>query len=312
MTKAATAARSGWHWRTILFRVVAVASALAFLNLGGVTSIMVPWGDPGFPFRDFTPEIHRWHSAILGVTEAILLPGLLLALLWRPVERPLLMQFFIFVGVALVVPHFLIRGRTPISSAFLVFPVLSYPALRSLLSFPRVVRPRGFPTPALALIIVGPLAFDFWRNLQAQLTGIGGEHARHGHWATACSLDLVLAVMVLFALSKAPGARALGWLAGISLVYLGIAAISLPEYAGSWGIFGGVLAIVGGLGLVGATWWVNRVPRVVNFSDSQMDDPRIHTKEHESAFKKADVSRSFRQHSLQCSKASPQMSVITS
>jgi hypothetical protein len=57
------------------------------LASGGITSILAPWLAPGGAFPGFTPEIHRWRSALLGVSEAIVLPGLLFAMLARPRER---------------------------------------------------------------------------------------------------------------------------------------------------------------------------------------------------------------------------------
>ena len=251
MASPATPAVTTRDWRAVLFRVLAAACAFLLLVSGGITSIVAPWGSPGGAFPGFTPELHRWHSALLGVSEAILLPGLLLALLRRPRERPMLMQFFLLVGIALVLPHLLVRGSTPISSAFLVFPVLAYPALREL---PRI--PRGGRTGPLllALGLFVLLAFDMWSNLQAQITGAGGEHARHGHWATAFSLDVVLILALLFAASRRPGWLALSLLAALALVYLGAAALALPNHAGSWGVLGGTLAILGGIGLMLATW----------------------------------------------------------
>jgi hypothetical protein len=100
-------------WREILFRVLAVVCTLLLLVSGGIASLLAPWGSPGSGFPGFTPELHRWHSALLGVFEGILLPGLLVALLRRPRERPLLMQLYVLVGIALVLPHLLFRGSTP-------------------------------------------------------------------------------------------------------------------------------------------------------------------------------------------------------
>ena len=239
--------------RAGLFRGLAGACALLLLVSGGITSILAPWGSPGGAFPGFTPEIHRWHSALLGVFEAILLPGLLLALWRRPREHPLLMQFFLLVGIALVVPHLLVRGSTPVSSVFLLFPVLSYPAPRELLRIPRGGRTSTLLL-VLGLLAFALLAFDMWSQLLAQITSAGGEHARHGHWATAFSLDVVLILAILIAASGKPGWQALSLVAGTALIYLGAAALALPNHAGSWGALGGGLALAGGAGLLAATW----------------------------------------------------------
>jgi hypothetical protein len=190
---------------------------------------------------------------LLGVFEAILLPGLLLALLRRPREHPLLMQSFILVGIALVLPHLLTRGSTPVSSAFLAFPILAYPAPRELLRIPRGGRTSTLLL-VLGLLAFAILAYDMWSQLLAQVTGAGGEHARHGHWATAFSLDVVFILAILLAASRKPGWQALSLIAGIALLYLGAAAFALPDHAGRWGALGGGLALLGGAGLMAATW----------------------------------------------------------
>jgi uncharacterized membrane protein YebE (DUF533 family) len=53
--------------------------------------------------------------------------------------------------------------------------------------------------------------------------------------------------------AKRPGWRVLGNLIGISFLYLGATALLVPGNAGSWGIVGAVLGILGGLGFIAAT-----------------------------------------------------------
>lgn len=240
-----TAARDG---RVLAFRVAAVLTIVACLGAGGLASIQVPWGSPGRPFAGFTPELHRWHSTLLGVSEAILLPGCLLVLLRRPRRSPLLMQFFVVAGLCLVAPHLLARGSTPVASAFLVLPLLAYPAPRDLTrggagawSYPRL---------GLALATASGLAFDAWRNLERQMAGLGGEHYSLGHWATAAGLCLALAVGGVLAASGRRGARALSAIVGLALLDLGAAALALPDHAGSWGTAGGALALMAGAAFV--------------------------------------------------------------
>ena len=55
-----------------------------------------------------------------------------------------------------------------------------------------------------------------------------------------------------------PGWQALGIIVGLAFVYLGVASISLPFYAGSWNLWGGALATVGGWAFIGATLWQAR------------------------------------------------------
>ncbi len=45
---------------------------------------------------------------------------------------------------------------------------------------------------------------------------------------------------------KRPGWRALGIITGVAFLYLGLAALALPQQAGSWGIPGGILSLLAG------------------------------------------------------------------
>jgi hypothetical protein len=253
------------NFREIFFRVIGLACVLMFLAFGGITSILAPWGSAGGAFPGFTPELHRWHSALLGVTEAIFLPGLLLALIRRPRERPLLMQFFGLVGVALVLPHLLTRGSTPLSSLFIALPVIAFPALGALMRFSHGRRTSKLLL-ALALLTAALLIPDALRNLQMQLAGAGGEHARQGHWATAFSLNLVITLAALLASMRLPGSQALGLLLSIALLYLGSAAITLPDHAGSWGATGGGFSLLIGSWLVIAIWREGRYAKLRNLA----------------------------------------------
>lgn len=51
-------------------------------------------------------------------------------------------------------------------------------------------------------------------------------------------LALLLLLAALLAATKQPGWLALGLIAGLAFLYLGIAALFLPDFAGSWGTTG--------------------------------------------------------------------------
>src|ERR1700694_1780232 len=76
-------------WRVILFVIVAGLLTLLMLY-GGVRDLLLFSGQSGFP-----SEIHLWHEAQSGVLTVIVFGGSLLALLWRPLSKPLLAQFMI-------------------------------------------------------------------------------------------------------------------------------------------------------------------------------------------------------------------------
>jgi|SRR5215469_16784738 len=70
-------------------------------------------------------------------------------------------------------------------------------------------------------------------------------------------LTVLLASMLILAgalaATKQAGWQVLGFLTGVAFLYLGGAALLLPDYAGSWGTMGGVLALFAGLGYLTAT-----------------------------------------------------------
>ena len=91
-------------WRVIVFTIVAGIVALLFLtNLYRLTA---PWASlawyPNDDPRLLNPELHRWHDAMWGAVSGILNGGVLVSLLWRPRDKPLLIQFMALVVVAAV------------------------------------------------------------------------------------------------------------------------------------------------------------------------------------------------------------------
>ena len=63
---------------------------------------------------------------------------------------------------------------------------------------------------------------------------------------------------VLVTLAYTAGTISLGLIVGLAFVYLGVASISLPYYAGTWGSLGGALATIGGWACIGTIVWAIR------------------------------------------------------
>jgi len=86
-----------------------------------------------------------------------------------------------------------------------------------------------------------------------QIQGVGGEHATANEWVSDVEHSFFLLIAMFLASTKRPGWQTLGILTGIVFIYLGIAALALPNYAGSWGVTGGIVALIGGLFYIAAT-----------------------------------------------------------
>ena len=96
MATAAVSQTQRRDWRLIIWRVVAVLGALFFLVLMlGLIALLEPWVLVAPDGPGYTAEIHRFHEAHWAVINPVLFGGCLLALLRRPREQPLLVQFFI-------------------------------------------------------------------------------------------------------------------------------------------------------------------------------------------------------------------------
>src|SRR5262245_14241500 len=98
-----------WDWPVIVFTILAgMAALLFFMNLYRLSG---PWGPLGWDRNDDPCELYRdlrrWHEAMWGAVTGILSGGVLLSLLWRPREKPLLIQFVVLMlvtGAATILP----------------------------------------------------------------------------------------------------------------------------------------------------------------------------------------------------------------
>ena len=268
LTSASTVIRR--DWRTIVFRGVAALLVAAIAVVIGPT-LLTPWVAADPPRPGYIPELHRWHDTYIGAYYCLLVAVVLAAAIPRPSQTPLLVQFLTLSFAILIVlalhPFILsILLVKLISSALLL---ASYPAFRALLAFP----PNGrvsWPLLALAVSISAPLLLDAWTALRLQQVDVS-EHATHGHWNGTAGIALSLALAVLLAATRRPGWRALGVASGVTLLYLGAAAMALPRHDGSWGETGGLLAVVGGVVFIATTLveslWTTR-PANVDLTES--------------------------------------------
>lgn len=258
--------KEGGKRRAVAFTILAGLFALVGLVfLEGLTEGLMPWvivGCPGCtPGITSTPEIYRWHGAEHGATVGILLSGSLLALLWQARAKPLLLQFYALGHLILILGYGLFAPPLPIAKEVRVVGMMVlavalliavYPEPRAVLRF-SIVRPINRPLFVLSLAAALALAPYAVQNLQWQFQGVGGEQAMTGRWAGAAILAVCLVLAGLFAATLRPGWRELGVLAGIAYLYLGAAALTVPDQPGSWGVLGGVLALVGGVAYLAVT-----------------------------------------------------------
>jgi VanZ family protein len=265
MSVSITSERVVKKWRIIVFAIVAVLLTLFFMfGQDGLPSLAEPWVLPEAASKTFHPEIHRWHDAMWGVLNALLVGGTLLALIWRGHRRPLLAQFF---ALAMIISSIAFIAFDPthffeyIPLALLVIFLVAYPALRTLLS----LAPEGrisILLLALGILAAVMLAPDVYRNIVLQIYDRTSKHGQYMHWLLSAVTDILLVVAGLLTSTKRPGWKALGVITGIAFLYAGAAAVTVPFHPGSWGTIGGVISILGGINFLVATFYeARRVPQ---------------------------------------------------
>jgi len=235
-------------WRRIVFTVLGGMVALLFLI--NLYRLSAPWAPlawyPNDDPRQLHPDLHRWHDAMWGAVAGILEGGALLSLLWRPRQKPLLMQhqaLSALVAAPLILPF---EPQLFIILVVVAILIATYPAPRALLDFSHK-QPISRPLLALSLTAALLLAPYMGRLLLWQIQGIGGEQAVANEWIADVEHSALLLVGAFLACTKRPGWQTLGILTGVVFLYLGVAALALPSHAGSWGVTGGILALTGGL-----------------------------------------------------------------
>ena len=252
-------------WRVIVFGIVAVLLALFFmLGQFSLPSLAAPWVLLDSATKTYHPEIHRWHDAMWGVLNAILAGGILLALVWRGQKRPLLAQFF---ALTMLISSIVFIAVDPthffeyIPFVVLVIFVVAYPAPRALLNLAPAGR-ISVPLLALGILAAVLLAPDVYRNIVLQIYDRTSEHGQNMHWLLSALTDALLIVAGLLICTKRPGWKSLGVITGITFLYLGAAAITVPYHPGSWGTLGGVISVLGGINFIVVTFYeARRIPQ---------------------------------------------------
>ena len=237
-----------WDWRRIIFTIL--AGLVGYFLLSNLFRLAAPWASmswyPHDDPRQLNPDLHRWHEAMWGAVTGILNGGVLLALLWRPRRNPLLIQFIAFVVISAALTVLPFEPQLLFVILMLTLVVVTYPNPRALLDFSR---DEPFSRPLLIFRLVAAVflvpymvRLELW-----QIQGIGGEHAIANQWVSDVEHSSFLLIAMFLASTKRPGWQMLSILTGVVFIYLGVAALALPNYAGSWGVAGGITALIGGL-----------------------------------------------------------------
>ena len=228
-------ARRRGDWRTILFRILAALAALYFVtNLRLVSEQWLAQGAPDF---------RQWSDA-MTVAIAMLTVGSLVAVIWHPRTMPLPLQYLAIATVLAVIEIAPFKGPYIF---FVVVPlvvvVAAYPEPRALMN----LSPEGSisrPLLALGLLATILLTPGLWLALGRELQGMSGA------WINNFEHTVSLLLAGILTSTRRPGWRVLGILTGAAFLYLGASALAMPDAPGSWGLTGGILALLCGAGYV--------------------------------------------------------------
>lgn len=234
----------------IVFRFFAIVFAAAGLfMLQGLSEGLEPWVRS---FMASTPleEDIRFHAASHGALIGILFSFSLLAMLRKPLDKPMLLHFY-FIGHLIFLGTLLLTDPALAKQSFFVFILFAvvlcvlfavYSKRREML---RPQQPRVINRP---LLIMSGIAFlGLLPFIIRGITGQIDDGDMQFRWGEGAALGLTLAYAGYLTATSRPGARTLGILQGLAYIYMGLASITLPHYPGSWGVLGGTAAIVYGL-----------------------------------------------------------------
>jgi hypothetical protein len=252
MATLATSASPRRSWRVIVFRIVATSVALLFFAFGAV-DLLAPW-TTRFLQGLQAPDVHQWYAGQWGAFMASLTAGPLFALVWRPRDQSLLLQWWVIahvIGTAIYALLVEFQFATLIIIALLV---AAYPRPGTLLSF-QPTAPYSKSIFAIGMLVALAVVPLVWRDIHLQFTDVGSELHQTGDYTHSLQIAVRVALGGALVATKRPGWQVLSIIVGIALTYLGIAALSIPGHYGSWGIVGGIIAALGGIAFIAIPHW---------------------------------------------------------
>ena len=273
----------------MLFTVLVGVLALILLIAGTFEFI------PAWILKNPPDQPHLWHIAELSALAVFLLGGCMLGMVRNPLEKTLLAQFFILSAILLAI------GITPFNLAGLVLLpiaalfILAHPDRRALL---RVGRANRLSLPLLGLTILYFIFLDpvIHQEIYYQIIGMTSNdvHALRLHWIGSALLLTLLLIAGFLAASKGRGWRWLAVIVGINYIFLGIISMIIPNTAGSWAEWCGLISIFGGILYLILVWVENErgkiaadttEPRTFSTELYEVQQERQLAKPHDTEFK---------------------------
>lgn len=170
----------------------------------------------------------------------------MLGMIRKPEQKTLLAQFIVLSTILLAIgiaPFFIgAAGLLLITAIF----ILTYPDRSSLR---RLGREGRLSYPLLGVTIVFAIFLDpvIHQEIYYQIIGMTNDiHAMLLHWIGSALLMIMLLLAGVMVSTRRPGWKWLTVLIGLTYMFLGVIAMIVPNYAGSWAQWCGLMAIFGG------------------------------------------------------------------
>lgn len=234
----------------ILFRFCAVLFATGgLLMLQGLSEGLEPWVH-GVLASSPLPDNLRFHGAVHGALIGILFSLSLLAMLWNPLDKPVLLQFY-FIGHIIFLTTLLVTDPSLALQSFFVFILFgivlaalyaTYAKRKEIFSPAEPVARNRTLLVFAAVALLGLLPFV--------IQGVIGQFQdseQQFRWGEGTVLSLVMVYGGYLVASGRNGSRTLGFILAIAYLFMGAASITIPDHPGSWGVWGGAAAILYGV-----------------------------------------------------------------
>lgn len=226
-------------WRPRFFTILVSVLTVVMLFVGLFEFI------PAWIFKNPPDQPHLWHIAELSAL-AVLLGGCMFGMIRNPLQKTLLAQFIVLSTVILAVgiAPFSIQGvGLLLITAIFIFAYPDRSALR------RLGREGRLSYPLLGVTVIFAIFLDpvIHQEIYYQIIGMTNDvHALRLHWIGSALLMILLLLAGVMASTKRPGWQWLTILIGLTYMFLGVIAMIVPDYAGSWAQWCGLMAIFGG------------------------------------------------------------------
>ncbi|AJY74853.1 hypothetical protein [Paenibacillus beijingensis] len=241
-------------WLGLIFRVFAVIFAVSgLLMLQGLSEGLEPWVQ-GVMASSPLPDELRFHGAVHGALIGLLFSGSLIAMLWNPLGKPLLLQFY-FVGHLMFLATLLLTDFQLALQTFFVFILFALVLLILFAAYGKrkeIFRPTEPSVKNRALLIMAGVAL--LGLLPFSINGVIGQFQdpeQQFRWGEGAALSIVMVYGGYLAATGRSGSRTLGVILSLTYIFLGAASITIPNHPGSWGLWGGTASILYGLIYIG-------------------------------------------------------------